>query len=269
MLAKLFKRALITNDDGFASEGILALERAACQVAEEVWVVAPEEDSSGSSAGLNLRKPIRSKQIGERKFSVSGTPSDCILMAYRYFMEENPPTVIMSGINCGANLADDVLFSGTTNSALVGTFIGIPSIAFSQAYHNLSDLQWLTAETLVPVVLERIHKAGWARGVTFNVNFPSAPLDKITGIEIVRLGGGSLLAVEVEPANDKLEGSHYRLGATPKKRDHDTDTDVASLRRLAVSVTPLKLDRTDYDFLSSLRQKFSDASMFPKNVVPG
>jgi 5'-nucleotidase len=264
MTKKLFERALITNDDGYEAEGILALERAAAHVAEEVWVVAPEEDSSGSAAGLNLRKPIRTKQISERKFAITGTPADCILMAYRYFMEQNPPTIILSGINRGANLADDVLFSGTTNAALVGTFLGIPSIAFSQAYHSLLDVHWHTAETLVPVVVERIQKSGWTRGVTFNVNFPAAPVDQITGIEIARLGGGSLLAVEVEPTidkvEDKLEESHFRLQSTPKKRDTDNHTDIASLRRLAVSVTPLKLDRTDYDILESLRQKFTEAS---------
>ena len=269
MATKLFQRALITNDDGIDAEGILALERAAEKVAEEVWVVAPEQDSSGSSAGLNLRKPIRTNQISDRKFSISGTPADCILMAYRYIMENKQPTVIMTGINCGANLADDVLFSGTTNAALVGTFLGISSIAFSQAYHNLSDLHWSTSETLVPVVLERIHQAGWPRAAAFNVNFPAAPLDKITGIEIARLGGGSMLAVEVEPVVEKLEGSHFRLGTTPKKRDQHADTDVASVRRLAVSVTPLKLDRTDYDVLNSLHQKFSDGGIFPKSVATG
>jgi 5'-nucleotidase len=269
MATKLFDRVLITNDDGIDAEGIKALERAAGKVAEEVWVVAPEQDASGSSAGLNLRKPIRTHQISERKFAISGTPSDCILMAYRYIMEGKPPTMIMSGINCGANLADDLLFSGTTNAALVGAFLGISSIAFSQAYHSLSDLHWTTSETLVPVVLEKLHKAGWPRGAAFNVNFPAAPLDKITGVEIARMGGGSLLAVEVEPAVEQMEGSHYRLGTTPKKRDHHADTDVASLRRLAVSVTPLKLDRTDHDLLDSLHQKFSDASNLPKNAVTG
>jgi 5'-nucleotidase len=269
MATKLFQRALITNDDGIDAAGILALERAAAKVAEEVWVVAPAEDSSGSSAGLNLRKPIKTNQMAERKYSITGTPSDCILMAYRYIMEDKPPSVIMSGINCGANLADDVLFSGTTNAALVGTFLGISSIAFSLAYHSLSELHWTTAETLVPEVIERIHKAGWPRGVAYNVNFPAAPLDKISGIEMARLGGGSMLAVEVEPVVEKLEGSHFRLGATPKKRDQNPDTDVASLRRLAVSITPLKLDRTDYDVLNSLHEKFSDRSIFPKNVATG
>src|SRR5262249_8103866 len=113
MAKKLFKRALLTNDDGIEGEGILALERAAEQVAEEIWVVAPQQDSSGSSAGLNLHERVTSKQVGERKFAVSGTPGDCVLMACRFIMADKLPTVILSGINSGANLGDDVLFSGT------------------------------------------------------------------------------------------------------------------------------------------------------------
>ena len=188
-------------------------------------------------------------------------------MAYRFIMEDKPPTIIMSGINCGANLADDVLFSGTTNAALVGIFLGISSIAFSQAYHDLSDLHWITSETLAPVVLENLHQAGWPKGAAFNVNFPAAPLEDITGIEIARLGGGSVLAVEVEPVGEKLEGEHYRLGTTPKKRDHHPDTDVAALRRLAVAVTPLKLDRTDHNLLGKLHETFADGIKLPDNVA--
>jgi 5'-nucleotidase len=248
----LFERALITNDDGVNAEGIQALERAASKVVKEVWVVAPEKDSSGSSAYISLHEPIRAAQIGERKYSVFGTPSDCVIMACRHFLRDKPPAIVLSGINRGANLADDILFSGTTSAAMTGSFLGIPSVAFSQAYHQSDQLSWSTSEHLVPIVLSRLNEFGWHKGVVYNVNFPDVPLEKITAIESSRQGRGSILAVEVESRVDRREVPYYWFGFTRDKRDQETGTDIAALRRAAISVTPLKLDRTDHELLDSL-----------------
>ena len=254
MSNKLFRRALLTNDDGINGEGLKILEQAAHDVADEVWVVAPEYDLSGASASLTLQTPLRVREIAYRKFAVSGTPCDSVIMATKHLMVDTPPDVVMSGINRGINLSDDVLFSGTTNAALTGTYIGIRSIAFSQAYHDINNLPWQTPAVWVARVLQKLLDSGWSNKVCMNVNFPDVEPDQVLGMEVVRQGRGSLLALEVDSRLDKRSSPYFWFGFAMDRHSQikDNDTDVAAIKRKSISLTPIKLDRTDYEALEEM-----------------
>lgn len=254
MSDKIFRRALLTNDDGINAEGLKVLEKAALEVADEVWVVAPEHDLSGASASLTLQTPLRVREIAPCKFAVSGTPCDSVVMAMKHLMVDKPPDVVMSGINRGINLSDDVLFSGTTNAALTGTYIGVRSIAFSQAYHDINKLPWQTPAVWIPQVLQNLMKSGWSEKVCINVNFPDVEPKQVVGMEFVRQGRGSLLALEVDSRLDKRAAPYFWFGFAMDRHSQvkDTDTDVAAIKRKAISLTPIKLDRTDYDALEQM-----------------
>jgi 5'-nucleotidase len=256
MSGNLFKRVLITNDDGIDADGILALEQAVAEIADQVWVVAPDSDCSACSASLNLNGPIQTRQISERKFAIAGTPGDCVLMACRYFMLAKEPTLILSGINCGANLGDNLLFSGTVNAALIGAFLEIPSVAFSQAYRDKSILPWSNSRELVPKVLQRLAnfaEIAWPAGVAFNVNFPDAPLEEIPELVPSRQGRGSILSVEVDAHADSQNQRQLSVSFAGKRQDLALDTDVSIVRRNAVSITPLRLDKTDHQLFEFMQ----------------
>ena len=254
MSDKIFRRALLTNDDGINAEGLKVLEQAALEVADEVWVVAPELDLSGASASLTLQTPLRVRELASRKFAVSGTPCDSVIMAMKHLMGDKPPDVVMSGINRGINLSDDVLFSGTTNAALTATYIGVRAIAFSQAYHDINKLPWQTPVVWVARVLRKLMKSGWSEKVCMNVNFPDVEPEQVQGMEVVRQGRGSLLALEVDSRLDKRAAPYFWFGFAMDRHSQvkETDTDVAAIKRKAISLTPIKLDRTDYDALEKM-----------------
>ena len=127
-------RILVTNDDGIHAPGLKVCEEIAHKLSDEVWVVAPEHDQSGVSHSLSLNDPLRLRSVGERKYAVKGTPTDCVIMGVRHIMKDNPPDLILSGVNRGQNVAEDVTYSGTIAGAMEGTTLGVPSFALSQAY---------------------------------------------------------------------------------------------------------------------------------------
>jgi 5'-nucleotidase len=124
-------RILLTNDDGIEAPGLDVLEKIATDLTEDVWVVAPETDNSGASHSLTLAEPLRMRELGKQRYSVKGTPTDCVIMGVRFLLREQPPDLVLSGVNGGQNLADDVNYSGTVAGAIQGTLLGIPSIAMS------------------------------------------------------------------------------------------------------------------------------------------
>src|SRR5215212_8232324 len=167
-------RILCTNDDGIHALGLAALERSARALSDDVWVVAPETDQSGVSHSLSLNDPLRLRAIAERRFAVRGTPTDCVIMGVRHILFENRPDLILSGVNRGQNVAEDVSYSGTIAGAIEGTILGIPSIALSQAYGpgGRTAVKWPCAERHAPRVIRRILGLGMPRGTLVNVNFP-------------------------------------------------------------------------------------------------
>ena len=157
-------RILVTNDDGIHAEGLDVLERIARQLSDDVWVVAPETDQSGVAHSLSLSNPLRLRQIGEKRFAVAGTPTDCVIMAVRSVMAEARPDLVLSGVNRGSNVAEDVTYSGTIAAAMEGTLLGIPSIAVSQAYTpgDRNSIRWDCAEHHAPGIIRRLLEEGRA-----------------------------------------------------------------------------------------------------------
>ena len=149
------ERVLLTNDDGIDAPGLAVLEAVAAELADEVWVVAPEHDQSGTSHSISLHSPIRISQHGERRFGVLGTPGDCVVMAVRHLMRDAAPTLVLSGINRGANLGVETMFSGTVGAAMTGLLLGLPSIALSQTFSDRDNVRWNTARELAPDVIDR------------------------------------------------------------------------------------------------------------------
>jgi 5'-nucleotidase len=183
-------RILLTNDDGIHAEGLAVLERIAKTISDDVWVVAPETDQSGFAHSLSLSEPLRMRKVGDKHFAVRGTPTDCVIMAVRKIMPE-PPDLILSGVNSGSNLADDVTYSGTVAGAMEGTLLGIRSIAVSQAYKVVEegrDTPWETAETLAPELLNGVYGGTKAFVLAFSQSLQHELGDKGVRVQAVLPG---------------------------------------------------------------------------------
>lgn len=251
-----FARALLTNDDGIEAPGLAALAEAAAELADEVWIVAPEHDQSGASRAVSLHHPLRIYRKGPRRFAVGGTPSDCTIMGIRQIMEGAAPDIVLSGINRGANIGDEVAYSGTVAAAMTARLFGIPAIAFSQAFRAPDAVRWPTARALIPRVfdwLESRDGMGELGRTVLNVNFPDVDAAEVTGIEIARQGSGSLLGVDVESRTDTRGIPYHWLAFRRQPREQAEDSDIAALRRRAIAITPLGGSLTDEAALARLK----------------
>jgi 5'-nucleotidase len=183
-------RILITNDDGAGAHGLTVLHAIARELSDDIWIVAPEMNQSGASHALTLQVPLRYREIGERAFAVRGTPADCVIMGVRHVLKDKAPDLILSGINHGANLAEDVAYSGTIAGAMEGTLIGIRSIAMSLTLgFDKEGLQhWKTPMTYGPEIVERLMAQDWPQGVLMNVNYPDLAPDAVSEIRLTRQG---------------------------------------------------------------------------------
>ncbi len=165
-------RLLVTNDDGINAPGLRVLERVARDISDDVWVVAPETNQSGASHSLTINRPLRIRQLSKRRFAVDGTPTDCVLLALQTVMKDDPAELVLSGVNNGGNLGEDVTYSGTVAAAMEATLFNVPAIAFSQVCQNGQRVKWATAAQHAPEVIERLLTEGWPNDVLINVNFP-------------------------------------------------------------------------------------------------
>src|SRR5476649_122150 len=166
-------RILVTNDDGIHAPGLTVAENIARALSDDVWVVAPESEQSGASHSLTLASPLRLRQVAARRYAVTGTPTDCVMMAALSILKDRPPELVLSGVNSGSNLADDVTYSGTVAGAMEGCALGIPSIALSQEpAGSRLDIDWSAGEAHGPAVIRQLLAAGWPQGVLLNLNFP-------------------------------------------------------------------------------------------------
>ena len=184
-------RILLTNDDGIHAPGFAVLEAIAARLSDDVWAVAPTEEQSGAGHSLTLSKPIRLRRLAERRFAVSGTPTDAVMMALAHVMKDCPPDLILSGINRGANLAEDVTYSGTVSAAMEGALAGVRSIALSQVYakEGMGDaIPFAAAETWAERVIRPLAEAPFTPGTLINVNFPALAPDQVKGIRVCRQG---------------------------------------------------------------------------------
>ncbi|MBX3596187.1 MAG: 5'/3'-nucleotidase SurE [Rhizobiaceae bacterium] len=246
-------RILLTNDDGIHAEGIASLERIARQFTDDVWVVAPEFDQSGFAHSLSLSDPLRLRRIGEKHYALRGTPTDCVIMGVRKLMPA-PPDLILSGINSGSNIADDVTYSGTVAGAIEGALLGIRSIALSQAYSFEGEertVPYETAEELAPELLQKLIGLDLPDGVLLNVNFPSCPAREVTGVQVTAQGRLAH-SMWIDERRDGRGLPYYwlRFGRAPGEVLEGTD--VHAVRHKKVSVTPLQLDLTAHNLRRQL-----------------
>jgi 5'-nucleotidase len=245
-------RILISNDDGILAPGLSSLERIAAALGDEVWVVAPETDQSGLAHSLTLQSPLRLRDLGERRYAVGGTPTDCVIMAVREIME-TPPDLVLSGVNAGSNMADDVSYSGTVACAIEGTLLGIPSIALSQGYNFIDEtpIPYETAEAHAPDLIRRILEAGIPRGTFVNVNFPNRTPDRVEGIEVTRQGSFTH-GLKAERRVDSRRRPYYWMSYSRVATEPEPGTDVHAVRDGKISVSPLRLDMTDPEGVTRL-----------------
>ncbi|MBT4739044.1 MAG: 5'/3'-nucleotidase SurE [Rhodospirillaceae bacterium] len=244
-------RILISNDDGINAPGLEVLEKIARTLSDDVWVVAPAHEQSGAGHSLTLHQPLRPTQLGEKRFMVDGTPTDCVLVAGQHLMADRGPDLVLSGINMGANLGEDVHYSGTVAAALEATLQDIPAIAFSQLMSG--SPRWDTAEHYAADLVRSVCKLGWGRNTLININFPDLPVSEVKGVKLERQGKHKLgddLVVREDP-----RGKPYIWIGAPRVTDtQDEGTDLNVTAAGYVSVTPLCVDLTDHDAFSALRQ---------------
>jgi 5'-nucleotidase len=252
-------RILITNDDGIHAPGLKSLEKIARAISDEVWIVAPETEQSGSSHSLTLADPLRLRKVDEAHFAVKGTPSDCVLMAVKKVMPE-PPDIILSGVNRGQNIADDVTYSGTIAAAMEGTALGIPSIALSQAF-GLGEsraVKWETAERHGPSVVERVIGRDWGPGILLNVNFPDVAPDEVAGVEVTDQGKRDQGLMVVDERVDARGNSYYWLGFERRRSNPPRGSDLRAVYDGYISVTPLHMNLTHTDSKDALARMLRD-----------
>lgn len=250
-------RILITNDDGTHAPGLVTLERIARELSDDVWVVAPETDQSGLSHSLSLNDPLRLRELGEQHFALRGTPSDCVIMAVRRLLG-GKPDLLLSGVNAGRNVADDVSYSGTVAGAIEGTLLGIPSIALSQAYMHEGGrrVPWETAEKHGPSVIRKLLDFGFPDGIVYNVNFPDREPDDVQGFKVT--GQGKMThGLHIDERVDGRGNPYFWLAYRREKPLLSPGTDLDALASGAVSVTPLRLDMTAYDLGDPLSHHFA------------
>lgn len=257
-LPPIMERVLLTNDDGIDAPGLAVLEEVAATLAREVWIVAPEHDQSGTSHSISLHAPLRFSRRGHRRFGVSGTPGDCVIMAVRQIMADAPPTIVLSGINRGANLGVETVFSGTVGAAMTGMLLGIPSIALSQAFMDRDAVRWGTARALAPDVIRRLLTAGWNRQACLNVNFPDVPPDMAGPLTRSRQGAGLIRNINVIPRIDPRGMTYHWLQFDREPGQDGADSEAAVVASGRIAVTPLQFERTNEIAFGELGTHFDD-----------
>jgi 5'-nucleotidase len=249
-------RILVTNDDGVHAPGLAVLERIARSLSDDVYVVAPETDQSGVAHSLSLNDPLRLRKISERRYAVKGTPTDCVIMGVRRILDAAKPDVVLSGVNSGQNVAEDVIYSGTVAGALEGTILGIPSIALSQAYGRRTSREeafWSCAETHAPALIDKILNEGVAPNVVINVNFPDCPPDEVEGVAVTVQGRRGYI-VKIDARADGRGNPYYWIAFDRPQSAPGQGTDLEALSQNRISVTPLRLDLTDTPTLTRYAQ---------------
>ena len=249
-------RILVSNDDGIHAPGLAALEDIARSLSDDVWVVAPEAEQSGASHSLTLNNPLRIRKLEARKFAVQGTPSDCIILGLKHVLGDERPDLVLSGVNRGQNMAEDVTYSGTIAAAMEGTLLGIPSIALSQVYDYLDEtpIRWDVSRHFAPDIIRRLVAEGWPPDVLININFPHRPIGEIKGPKVVTQGRRHMGALKVDRRQDPRGNDYFWIGFRKRIGEREGDTDLQATRDGYIAVTPLHLDLTHFDTIDHLRQ---------------
>jgi 5'-nucleotidase len=248
-------RILVSNDDGINSPGIKLLAKVARTLSRDVWVVAPEQEQSGASHSLTLTRPLRIRKLGPRRFAVDGTPTDCVLLAINAILGDKRPTLMLSGVNAGGNLGEDVTYSGTVAAAMEATLLRVPAIALSQHYLDRRDIPWKTAAAHAVEVVRRLTATPWPRHTLINVNFPAVPPEAVTGIVATRQGQrkiGDGVSKRVDPRGRP----YYWIGPQREEAADVLGTDLHAVTEGKVSLSPIYLDLTNGPALAELKKVF-------------
>jgi len=240
-------KILISNDDGYLATGINALTDALEQVADVV-VVAPDRNRSAASSSLTLHTPLRVSEYARNRYKVDGTPSDCVHLALTGFLDYEPDLVV-SGINHGANLGDDVIYSGTVAAAMEGRFLGLPTIAVSLVGHDLQHFD--TAARVASELVQKIERSSLAADIVLNVNVPDRPYDDLKGVHATRLGFRHK-SEQILKDHDPYGRPIYWVGPAGKGQDAGEGTDFFAIEQGGVAVTPLKVDLTRHEAVQGI-----------------
>jgi 5'-nucleotidase len=249
-------RILCTNDDGVHAQGLECLVKIARALSDDVWVVAPHEEQSGAARALTLANPIRVREYDPRRFSVSGTPSDAVMMATQKLLGGKMPDLVLSGVNNGQNLAEDVTVSGTIAGAFQGMSLGIPSIALSLARFQRDKAKWQTPEAHAPAIIRKLLETGWPSDVVININFPDREPDAVAGIEVTRQGHRDDFKLFIEERQDLRGGKYYWYGYEGTLSNPPEGVDLRAIYDGRISITPLHLALTHEDSRARLAAAF-------------
>ncbi len=252
-------RLLVTNDDGIDAPGIAVLAKAAREISDDVWVVAPASNQSAKSRSMTLRQPIEVEKRDERIFAVSGSPVDCALLAFTKLLpQDGKTTLVLSGVNAGGNLAEDVGYSGTVGAAFEAAKINAGAVAFSQVRpeDGETDIDWSMAEIWVPSLLNDLKDYGMAPGQVFNVNLPDCPASEVQGVELCAQGKRAC-QVELHDLGHYKGRSWFIVSNFTDDHATEDNTDLDAVARKFVAVTPLRADNNDFETLKKLKQELS------------
>jgi 5'-nucleotidase len=248
-------RILVSNDDGIDAPGLKLLERVARELSPDVWTVAPEQEQSGAGHSLTTRRPIRLTEVAPHRYVVDGTPTDCVLLGLKRLLRDRPPTLVLSGVNGGGNIAEDVTYSGTCAAAIEATLFGVPAIALSQEYHDRSAIPWSAAEAFAAEAIRRIVAAAqpWPRDTFFNVNFPAASPALVRGFAVTHQGK-RILGDNLTEGRDPRGRHYYWIGPAHMTGGAEPGTDLAAVKDGFVSITPIHVNMTHVAVAEGLRQ---------------
>jgi len=244
---------ILTNDDGIYSDGIQILKKQLDNIAE-VIVIAPDRERSTIGHAMTLRKPLRIDKIKiddcSWGFSINGTPADCIIVGLLEIMKDNKPDLIVSGINRGPNLGDDIIYSGTVSAAMEGAMRNVPSLAVSIAAYN--DFKFESAALSTKNIISNLIKSDLPENLILNINIPNINYNEIKGIEITR-HGKRIYQNKIKIIHDPRGTTHYWLGGNLPEGKIEPNTDFDAIYNHKVSITPLSLDLTNYNIMPKLK----------------
>lgn len=249
-----FERILVTNDDGINATGLKVIKAIADKLSDDVWVAAPLSEQSGAGHSLSLTKPIRVRNMADKTYGVEGTPTDCVMMAINHLIEGKRPTLVLSGVNRGINLGEDVTYSGTVAGAMEGTLAGIPSMALSQQRIPKSrGANWPVVEAHGEKIIRTVAAAGWPKNTFMNVNFPACDVDDVAGLRVTEQGWRDLNQLKVEECVDPRGYPYYWFGLTRGHENPHVDSDLRAIADNFISVSPLHLQLTHFETKDRLK----------------
>jgi 5'-nucleotidase len=253
-------RILVTNDDGIHAEGLDICEEIAKTLSSDVWVVAPEHDQSGVAHSLSLNDPLRLRQVADNRYAVRGTPTDCVIMGARHVLDGKQIDLILSGVNRGRNVGEDVIYSGTVAGAMEGTILDIPSIALSQSYNSRSGQApfWETGLRFAPDIIRKVLAQGVRRDVLVNINFPNCRPEEVKGVVVAQLGRRRQERLHIDKRHDGRGNPYYWIAYSRQTVfQADRGSDMEAIDNNCIAVTPLKIDITDQPTMSGLAELFA------------